>query len=188
MQQRAFIVHGWGGFPGEGWFPWLKRELEHRGFVVQVPAMPAPHTPKLSDWLQTLRETVGRVDEKTIFIGHSLGCYAILKFLENPPSEQVAGGAVLVAGFRALNIPVLNVFYAPPLDWTVIKAHAGKIIAIHSDHDPYVPLAKGEEFRQQLGAQLHVLTGYRHFSGSEGVTELPAALDAVLAISASPPA
>jgi len=30
--KRVFIVHGWGGHPEEGWFPWLKKELERRGF------------------------------------------------------------------------------------------------------------------------------------------------------------
>ena len=26
--QRVFIIHGWDGYPEEGWFPWLKKELE----------------------------------------------------------------------------------------------------------------------------------------------------------------
>ena len=28
---KVVIVHGWGGTPEEGWFPWLRRELEERG-------------------------------------------------------------------------------------------------------------------------------------------------------------
>ena len=26
--RRVFIIHGWGGYPEEGWFPWLKKELK----------------------------------------------------------------------------------------------------------------------------------------------------------------
>jgi hypothetical protein len=26
--KRVFIIHGWEGYPEEGWFPWLKKELE----------------------------------------------------------------------------------------------------------------------------------------------------------------
>ena len=26
--KRVFIIHGWDGYPEEGWFPWLKEELE----------------------------------------------------------------------------------------------------------------------------------------------------------------
>ncbi len=43
--KRVFIVHGWDGYPTEGWFPWLKAELEKRGFTVAVPAMPHPERP-----------------------------------------------------------------------------------------------------------------------------------------------
>ena len=30
--KRVYIIHGWEGYPEEGWFPWLKKELEDRGF------------------------------------------------------------------------------------------------------------------------------------------------------------
>ena len=40
MQKRVVIIHGWGGYPDEGWRPWLKHELETKGFLVLVPAMP----------------------------------------------------------------------------------------------------------------------------------------------------
>jgi predicted alpha/beta hydrolase family esterase len=29
MTERVFIIHGWEGYPEEGWFPWLKKELEN---------------------------------------------------------------------------------------------------------------------------------------------------------------
>ena len=34
MNKRVFIAHGWDGYPEEGWFPWLKKELETKGFEV----------------------------------------------------------------------------------------------------------------------------------------------------------
>ncbi|MBI4415263.1 MAG: serine hydrolase family protein, partial [Candidatus Kerfeldbacteria bacterium] len=45
MRPHVIIVHGWGGNPGADWYPWLKKELEHAGFSVLVPAMPAPEKP-----------------------------------------------------------------------------------------------------------------------------------------------
>ena len=36
MVKRVFVVHGWDGHPAEGWFPWLKKELEKRGYLVNV--------------------------------------------------------------------------------------------------------------------------------------------------------
>jgi len=37
MAKRVFIIHGWDGYLEEGWFPWLKRELEAAGFAAFVP-------------------------------------------------------------------------------------------------------------------------------------------------------
>jgi len=45
MSKKAIIVHGWGGNPGEGWFPWAKSQLERLGYDVLIPAMPNPDSP-----------------------------------------------------------------------------------------------------------------------------------------------
>ncbi|PIP29922.1 hypothetical protein COU12_02115 [Candidatus Jorgensenbacteria bacterium CG10_big_fil_rev_8_21_14_0_10_54_38] len=49
--KRVFIVHGWDGYPEEGWFPWLKRELEARGFEVHVPPLPDAGNPRIQNFL-----------------------------------------------------------------------------------------------------------------------------------------
>ncbi len=63
MAKRVFIIHGWYGYPEEGWFPWLKKELESRGFKAQVPSMPNPKHPKIEEWVSFLKELVGNPDE-----------------------------------------------------------------------------------------------------------------------------
>ncbi|MBI2582787.1 alpha/beta hydrolase, partial [Candidatus Azambacteria bacterium] len=68
-EPRVFIIHGWEGYPEEGWFPWLKRELESRGFEVRVPAMPDTAKPKIEAWISYLAELVGKPDENTYFVG-----------------------------------------------------------------------------------------------------------------------
>ena len=183
MSRRAFIIHGWGGYPEEGWFPWLKHELKQRQFSVEVPQLPKAATPNRDEWLAALKEIVGKPNRHTYLIGHSLGCYTILKYIESLQWFQRVGGVVLVAGFASLNIPLLNNFYSAPLNWKKIRRRAGRIVALHSPKDRFVPWDKGEELRDKLGAKLLVLEGYRHFSGREGATKLPSALDAVLEIS-----
>ena len=44
--KRVFIIHGWTGKPEGDWFPWLKQELETKGFQVQIPEMPDTEKPK----------------------------------------------------------------------------------------------------------------------------------------------
>ena len=50
--KRVFIIHGWEGFPEEGWFPWLKNELEAKGFEVHVPNMPDSEHPRIQKWAE----------------------------------------------------------------------------------------------------------------------------------------
>ena len=95
MKKRAFIIHGWGCYPEEGWFPWLKKELEARDFEVQIPAMPDSDTPKIKPWVSHLNELVGVCDEQTYLIGHSIGCQTILRYIETLPHPTKVGGAVL---------------------------------------------------------------------------------------------
>lgn len=44
---RVFIIHGWEGYPKEGWFPWLKKELEDKGVEVHVPQLPNADAPEI---------------------------------------------------------------------------------------------------------------------------------------------
>ncbi|MDP3875283.1 MAG: alpha/beta hydrolase, partial [bacterium] len=66
--KRVFIVHGWDGHPEEGWFPWLKEELEKKGFEVSVPVMPNPAEPKIETWIPFLSQLVGTPDVNTFFV------------------------------------------------------------------------------------------------------------------------
>ena len=80
--KRVILVHGWGFNPTMNWYPWLKKELEKKGFEVIIPAMPNTNEPDINSWVFKLREFVGRDDGELILIGHSIGCQTIMRFLE----------------------------------------------------------------------------------------------------------
>jgi predicted alpha/beta hydrolase family esterase len=186
MQKRVIIIHGWNGYPEEGWFPWLTKQLEQQSFQVQVPAMPDPAKPEIKAWVSHLSNTVGTVDENTFFIGHSIGCQAILRYLETLPTKTKIGGAVFVAGwFTLMNLKMEEEEIAKPwleIPVTVekVEEHDHKFFAIFSDNDESVPQDNKEMFEQILGAKTLLEHNKGHFSGSDGVTELPSALAAVL--------
>ena len=68
-KKKLIIVHGWEGHPEEGWYPWLKKEMEKRGWEVQVPAMLNTNDPKIFEWLPFLQQTVGKVGETVELYG-----------------------------------------------------------------------------------------------------------------------
>lgn len=191
MSERIFIIHGWGGNPEEGWFPWLKRELEARGFQVFVPQLPDPENPRILNWVRKLAETVGTPDEQTYFVGHSLGCQTIARYLESLPENIKVGGVIFVAGFfKRLNglgdnqetNDIANYWLNTPLDFLNIKNHFNKSVAIFSDNDPIVPLDNRDDFRDKLSSKIIVEHAKGHFAPDDGIIELPSALQSILEI------
>ncbi|MEK7622073.1 MAG: alpha/beta hydrolase [Patescibacteria group bacterium] len=190
MAKRAFIIHGWGGDPEEGWFPWLKRELEKNGFVVKVPAMPDTDNPKIGIWVPYLANLIGKPDEETFLIGHSIGCQTILRYLESLPLGTKIDSVVLVAGWvhrldgdlSPAELMIAKPWIETPLDLAKVKRGAKHFTAIFSDNDEFTRLtAENEEiFKNQLGATVIEEHGKGHFSGSDDIKELPSALATVI--------
>ena len=185
--KRVFLIHGWEGYPDEGWQPWLKKELQNRKFKVFVPAMPDTVNPALEKWLPHLVKIAGKVSKNDFFVGHSLGCITILRFLETLKNEEKVGGVILIAGFgHDLAYLVykreLSSFFKKPINWSKIKKHCPRFITIHSDNDPYVPLSHGHLFKEKLGAKLICRQNNKQLSGDYEIFQLPSALAALLEI------
>lgn len=185
--KRVFVVHGWGGHPEEGWFPWLKKELENKGCEVFVPAMPNPAEPKIETWVPFLSQLVGIPDANTFFVGHSIGCQTIIRYLETLPEDVKIGGAVFVAGWYNLrNLEtekekrIAGPWVNTPRNDEKIKKAVNQAVAIFSDNDPFVLPGNQESWKEKIGAKIIVEHNKGHFSGSDGVSTLPSALDAVL--------
>jgi len=190
MKKRVFIIHGWDGYPEEGWFPWLKKELEQKGFEVFVPQLPQPDEPRINNWVPEIEKIVGNPDEQTYFIGHSMGCQAIARYLETLPKNIIIGGAVFIAGFfkHLTNLEddetvrsVSEEWLKTPLNFIKIKIHLKNSIAIFSDDDPYVPLDNQDDFKDKLGSKIIIEHQKGHFSGSrDNITELAVVLNSIL--------
>ena len=189
--KRVFIVHGWDGTPEESWFPWLKQQLEERGLEVSVPQMPEAHNPRIQNWVPALVAAVGTVDKDTYFIGHSMGVQTIARYIESLPDGSHVGGAVFVAGFfKRLtgleNDPDVQEtdkhWLTAPIDLEKVAQRMRASIAIFSDNDPWVPLDNQDDFRRQLHSLVITVRSMGHFSGNDGITELPVALEALMSI------
>jgi hypothetical protein len=190
MPKRVFIIHGWSGSPQEGWFPWLKKELESRGFEVQVPLMPESDEPKIETWVPFLAKVVGQPDDNTFLVGHSIGCQTIIRYLQTLPEGAKIGGAVFVAGWYNLrnletekDKKIAGPWVRAPRDDKKIRAAVNRAIAIFSDNDPFVIRANQDSWKERIGAKIIIEHKKGHFSGSDGIKELPSALSAVLEIS-----
>lgn len=186
MQKRIFIIHGWGGLSNEGWLGWLKQELEAAGYLVVAPQMPNTNEPRIKTWVEAITQSVGVVDNNTFFIGHSIGCQAVARYLSQLPSGEISGGAVFVAGFFKRLImtdfddqskELTGEWLGALIDFNLIKKHLIKSLAIFSDNDPYVPLDNQDDFRESLDSKIIIEHDQGHFSGSSGLPKYPSVLE-----------
>jgi hypothetical protein len=180
--RRVVVVHGYDAAPDSHWFPWLRERLTAVGVRTVLAELPEPSRPEAGAWAETVARAVGEVDEHTQLVGHSLGCITLLRHLAGLPQPWTLGGIVLVAGFtgRLESEPVLDEFLAEDVDLTAVRAGALRRLVLRSDDDPTVPAAATEELARRLGAPLRVVPGAGHFCAADGVTRLPAVLEALV--------
>lgn len=151
--KNASIFHGTGESPKHFWFPWLKGELEKKGYKVWLPKLPNAESPDIKTWL-TYALKNGKFDKDTVLVGHSAGCPLILSILENikTPVKKV----ILTAAFFE-KLPKIDVesVLQKKYNWPKIKSNAGQITIINSDNDPWGCDDKvGQKLAAQLGAKL----------------------------------
>jgi uncharacterized protein len=187
LAKRVFIVHGWGGTPSSDWYPWLSKMLTERGIETFTPQMPDTNEPHISAWVPYLAKTVGKADNDTYFVGHSMGCQAILRYLESLDGNLRVGGAVFVAGWFHLNSmsapkekAIAKEWTDTPMDFQLIRNHLEDSVACFSDNDPYVPLSDSEIFKNVIGSRIIIHPKRGHFTAEDGVLEMHLALNEIL--------
>lgn len=189
MQKRAFLIHGWGGRPDGGFRPWLKKELESHGYLVEALAMPDSDRPVIGKWIPYLTANISSPDENTVLVGHSLGAPALLMYLEKLPETARVGKVILVAGaFRKItghDTPEQQELARPwlesPINYGKIRLSATSIIAFFSDNDPWVPLKENSEVAEKLHAKVIVEHNMAHYNEDAGIKEVPSILKEILA-------
>ena len=143
------------------WYPWLRDELESRGYQVVAEDMPDPVAAHANIWLPHI-EKVFRADENSIIIGHSSGGIAAMRYLET----HRLSGAILIGvmhtdlGFEDERD---SGYYDEPWQWDKIKANAGWIAQFSSTDDPYIPIEQPRFIHDQLSTEYHELSGRGHF-------------------------
>ncbi len=177
---RIYIVHRWDGSPTADWYPWLKKELEKKGWAVIVPAMPNPAEPEIDAWVNHLKKVVENPDIQTFFIGHSIGCQTIMRYLATLPSQTQIGGIMFVAGWLTLRRletqeekDLAAAWLNTPIDFQKVREKTKRVVAFFSTNDPYVPSKENAElFKKNFGAKIIIEKNKGHYTAREGYDQL----------------
>ena len=154
--KNAIILHGTGDKASDFWFPYVKNELEKRGYNVWLPDLPNAEMPNVKDWLSFILEN-GKIDEETVLIGHSAGAQIILSVLENIDFKVKL--AILVSGYsKELPKDINSAMNVNEFNWNLIRPKAEKFIFINSDNDPWgCDDKQGKIMHDHLGGEQIVL-------------------------------
>jgi lincosamide nucleotidyltransferase A/C/D/E len=169
--KKAVILHGTDGTPQDNWFPWLQEQLVKLGYKVWVPELPQADKPNIQRYNEYIsRHIPWPIDKDTILIGHSSGAVAILGLLQSLTKETVVKACYLVGAFKDdLGWDSLKELFLEPFEFEKIKPKFGLMYFLHSDNDPHCPLEHAQYLHSQIGGDLIVLPGQKHFSvGSFG--------------------
>ena len=181
--KNALILHGTEGSSKENWFPWLKSELEKKGYKVWLPDLPGADQPDLNIYNKYLLSENFDFNSETLIVGHSSGAVAILALLQELAEEIAINKAIIVAPFEKDSPggqwePNKNLFNYE-FDVEKIKKKASQFILLISDNDKYCPVPYVEKLGKQLNGKVVITSGDGHFSTSEGekYKELPLLID-----------
>lgn len=161
------------------WIGWAAEEFKKKGYEVVVPEMPDTGVPVIEKWVAYLKSVVGTVDENAYFIGHSIGCQTIMRFLEMV--DVKVGGAIFVAGwFDLRNLEdeesekIAKPWIETKIDCGKVKANLPHSVVVLGDNDPWVPYEETKkDFEALLGSEVVTLHGAGHITSDEGFGPFP---------------
>ncbi len=167
--KKAVVLHAMRQTSKGHWYPWLKTELENRGYKVWCPDMPSPNMPNARQTTDFLLSNKEWDFSNNLIIGHSWGAVQVLHLLQNLPANTKVDKAILVSSFdrpaKGMEKEHAGLF-AEPYDFGVIKSKANNFLFIHGSDDPWVPVEGAKNLARQTNGQIEIVKKGQHFSTS----------------------
>jgi len=166
--KNVIILQGAGETQSSFRLPYVKKELEKRGYEVWLPQLPGIENPQLEKILPFVLEG-GKFTNETVIIAHSAGCPLTLSVLEK--IDVKVKQAILVAGYSRPLPEGANSILQEKYGWKKIRNHVKDIIFINSDNDPWgCDDKQGREMFDKLGGTLIIKHGEGHM-GSDSFNQ-----------------
>lgn len=164
---RIVLIHGYHSSPAENFHPWLARELKNRGFEVIAPKLPLEGEVDALVCIEALVKAVGRLDEQTIILGHSLGGVLALRYLEAAEAASIPRACILVGAPWQTKSEKTRGLFLTEFDFDVVTWKAREFAIVHDKEDKLLPFDHAEKYARMLQAQLIETVGNDHFMDKE---------------------
>ncbi len=179
VKQKALLIHGFEGDSNVVWFPWMKRELEARGFDVIAPNLPDARHPKIANWMKVLTPILNNFGPNDIVVGLSLGSKAAIHAIDlagkNIKHTYLVASAIgeidkrkwdiFAKNHPKSDVEALRNFWHAKTNFSRVTKLCGGVSIILSDDDPVVPMKTHENLPKRW--DFKVWSGYGHFDIEE---------------------
>ncbi len=152
---RFINLHGFTSSPEKDFHPWLKAELEKKGYEVEVPSLPETEKGSVDMQVQFVLDNYS-FDIDTILFGHSLGVAVALKVVENlkaPIKRLVLAGGFAQPGFSDHERPFEKTFDFK-FDFEKIKNNVEEVVILRASNDSAVPPERSDFLKAKLGGKI----------------------------------
>ena len=183
--KNIYLIHCWDGTSNDGWYPWIEKQLDNSNTKVIKFDMPNTANPNINEWISTLNSKVDSLNENTYFIGHSIGCQTIMRYLETKDICKI-GGILFVAPWLDLlpeaiadeeSYNTAHPWLNTPINFDKVKQFTDNINCLFSSDDYFVSLEQEKEFKKKLNANTYIVKNKGHISQDDNVFELKEILD-----------
>jgi len=149
------LLHGYTSSPEGDFHPWLKRELESRGYKVSIPKLPNSNNPDIMEQVDYVLKNE-KFDENTVLLGHSLGAVVALKVAEQLKTKikkLVLAAGFSQPGFKDHEMPFEKKFPSK-FDFNKIKNNAKDVIILRAKNDSAVPAERADKLKEKIGGKI----------------------------------
>ncbi len=183
--KTAFIIHGYNGDTLYTFGPWLKSELEKKGYTVFLPSFPIRLEATYSSWSDIMDKYIKYINSDSIVIAHSIGNPFILQYLvtNNLKIKLYISVAGFCDIFKVPNREDLNKAF---VNFALTDAQINKCkelisnrYSLYSDNDYVVPFNILKNFIHRINSVPVFISGTGHMGNRENTVELPQIIDIV---------
>ncbi len=187
--KNYILLYGRNGGRGKNFMPWLKSQLESRGFKVEVPELLNPGEPNDLEQAEFVKKHC-TLNENTVVIGHSFGGIVALRLLEQGIRvNRVALVSTPFSGNFLDGVKRKSVTAAAQrgFNFEKIKNNSQGITLLYDSADTVVPISDGEAFAKELSIPLQKAKAQNaHFCALQEPEVLSAALQNIKVFTTRP--
>ncbi|MEK7156560.1 MAG: class I tRNA ligase family protein [Patescibacteria group bacterium] len=187
--KRFVLLHGREATPQDNFWPWIKAELESKGYEVQIPTLPNTNEPNDKEQADYVEKHC-TLDESTAIIGHSFGGIVALRLLERGHKVQRVTLVSAPVSGKFLDTKVRASVTAAAkkgFDYKKIQKAAKGFVVMYDTTDKIVPVSDAQTLAKELDCILIPGKGSEvHFTGKREPDVLMASIPTIRVFTTRP--